>query len=387
MRIGIYTSIVASEPGYERNVSAHIQIPLHSARLLREAGHDVHLISNQYPEGKTLPACLDRELKLHLVTDSRKRQAKLRGGAARHGIRPLALFRQLSQIKRIAREQRLELLHVFGFDRSAQLAGLLKAFGLKIPSVVTLIGDNIARPHAPLSRWLLARNDAYLSATRTVIEAAKNHGFEVQHVSHGAVRQLTDERTGAEGVSKNRVLFWRDPSPTNGADLCLRVFETLAPEFPAIDFDFAVRRFWNEIDGLDEAASKHENIHVHRFPYPEGITLPDLVLGSMMVVMPFRELSIQPQLAILESLAAGVPVLTSDLKSNRELIQEGINGALLAEDEQPYIDTIRRLLVDSELCQKMGENAARSVQSHWNWDRYVDDLVDVYKGLTPKDAR
>ena len=105
----------------------------------------------------------------------------------------------------------------------------------------------------------------------------------------------------------------------------------------------AVRPIWNEVDGLDALAQTHSNVHVFRFPYEDGVTLPRLIAESLLVVMPFRSLSVNPQFAIAESVAAGVPVVTSDLDSNPEIVFDGINGALVPVGE---LEPLNRVLHD-----------------------------------------
>src|SRR5690606_13818563 len=121
-------------------------------------------------------------------------------------------------------------------------------------------------------------------------------------VRHGIVRDLRAEIRDEVIGEKRRVLFWRDPSLNNGADVCAKVYDMLAPEFPDISFDMAIRPHWSAVEGLDELAAKHENVNIYRFPYEDGITLPKLVLESLCVMLPFRRMTICPQLAIAESL-------------------------------------------------------------------------------------
>ena len=42
-----------------------------------------------------------------------------------------------------------------------------------------------------------------------------------------------------------------------------------------------------------------------------------------------RSLSIDPQLVIAESLAAGIPIVATQLRSNPEFITDGVNGRLV----------------------------------------------------------
>jgi glycosyltransferase involved in cell wall biosynthesis len=202
----------------------------------------------------------------------------------------------------------------------------------------------------------------------------------VQTIRHGVVRDLLSELDGAQVGARRRILFWRALSPDNGGDICMSAFESLAPRHPDLTFDFALRANAKEVPGVEELATRHPNINVHRFPYKDGMTLSRLVAESICIVLPFRRLTVEPQLAIAESLAAGVPVVASDLCSTSELVRPGENGELVPVGEvQPVIDAIERLLADRDRTQRMGRRAAELFARDWNWERYVPQILEVYQ--------
>ena len=139
MRIGHYVSVVSGQKGFENNVSGHIQVPLHAMRLLRDAGHEVHLITNRFGPERSLPNCLPEGVPVHLVDDARDRGGILeRTSGQKGGVRLLTLLRQARQIRDIAHQSRFDVLHVHGFNRTAYLAGGLKMLGLRPPAVATV---------------------------------------------------------------------------------------------------------------------------------------------------------------------------------------------------------------------------------------------------------
>ena len=124
VRIGNYISVVAGELGYEHNVSGHIQVPLEGMRRLKEAGHDVHLVTNEFGEDRSLPACLDETIPVHLVSDARNRGGILtRDSDQGRGVKLAALRRQVRQLKGICLEHGFDVLHLHGYNRTAHLGG------------------------------------------------------------------------------------------------------------------------------------------------------------------------------------------------------------------------------------------------------------------------
>lgn len=381
MRIGIYASYIAGEKGHERNVSAHVQVPLHSAVLLDAAGHDVHLITNEFDaERHALPHMVPDGATVHLVPDGRHRPKQMRGGGAPKGYRPGPLLRQVARLRAIARD--LDVLHVFGLARTAMLGGLVGRTVRGTPAVATLLGGRLPERSGPLARFLVRGLDAVVASTAYTEASWQRFGVPVHLRRHGIVRDLLEELGDEEPGPPRRVLFWRDPNEMNGADLAVAAFDRLAAEHPDLEFAFAIRPTRHEVPGIDDLAARHPNVVVHRFPYPPGTTLPGLVAGSLLVVLPFRRLTVDPQLSIAESLAAGVPTVTSDVRSCPELVEPGVTGDVVPSGDADALEaSLRTLLSDRPRLDCMRRETAGRFAAVWNWDGYVEDLERLYAGL------
>ncbi len=91
-------------------------------------------------------------------------------------------------------------------------------------------------------------------------------------------------------------------------------------------------------------------------------------------------------LKVLESMAAGVPVVASDVPSVREIMNDGEHGRLVPPDRPADLArAIRILLQYPDLRQRMGEQARRHLLRHYTWERALAQLDLVYQdlGLTP----
>ncbi len=381
MKIGVFVSAIAGQKGYENNVSGHIQVPLQSCNELLRAGHDVHLITNEFGEDRSLPFCLDQDMKIHFVTDSRNRGGVMeRKGQQKDGLSLFRLKQQVSEIKRICHEEQFDVLHLFGYNRIAHLAGGLRFLGLKIPTVVTILGTRFPEKFSFITKRLWNQIDAIVTSTSHVKDCLERESIHTTQVRHGVIRHISDEHDGSALEAKHRVLFWRDLTTKNGADVAMGAYEKLASKYPEISFEFAVRKHWDPVQGLEESAKKYPNITVYHFPYQDGITLPKLLLESICVVMPIRHMSIDPQLVIAETLAMGIPVITTNQRSNPEFVIDGDTG-YLAElgDVEQTAEALDRMLSDREATVVLGKQAKEHIEINWNWDNYVTEILEVYK--------
>ncbi len=95
--------------------------------------------------------------------------------------------------------------------------------------------------------------------------------------------------------------------------------------------------------------------------------------------MPIRHMSIDPQLVIAETLACGIPVITTNQRSNPEFVIDGKTGYLtdLGNIDQTT-EALDKLLVNREMAETMGKDAREHIASQWNWDHYVVEILEVY---------
>jgi UDP-glucose:(heptosyl)LPS alpha-1,3-glucosyltransferase len=78
--------------------------------------------------------------------------------------------------------------------------------------------------------------------------------------------------------------------------------------------------------------------------------------------------------AVLEALAAGLPVACAPSAGACELIEPGRNGLICAEDFAPAID----LLGDPAALARMGA-AARATAETYTWERHADRVLELYR--------
>ena len=374
MKVGFFVSEVAMEAGAEGNVSAHVQIPLYSMELLRDAGHSVQLITTESAPGSVLPSCMPSGIPVHEVVDARHKHR----GQTR--VQPRKLIAELQQIRQILEREQYDIVHFHGSCKLPDLAALVGLTGVKTCFVATVNDIEVLTRFWRVRRFWWKRISLFITSTGFVRDQLRAHGIRAEVIKHGTVRNLTAELT-APARTPHRVLYWRDASTANGADICLSAFCDLAPRFPHISFDVAVRNdHWEDwTPRLQALAAEHPNVHVHLFPYIDGIRLEQLLAESICVLLPFRVLSYHPQLSVLESIQLGKTVVTTAVTSNLELADAGRNALLVAVgDVGATIAAVEKVLENPDWAEQFGRNAAERSRAVWNWDRYVSEISSKY---------
>jgi glycosyltransferase involved in cell wall biosynthesis len=85
-------------------------------------------------------------------------------------------------------------------------------------------------------------------------------------------------------------------------------------------------------------------------------------------------------LKIFEAMAAGVPVVASDLPAVREVIRDGSNGLLVPPgDPESLAAALRKVTEDPSLAGALARQAREDVEAH-SWDRRAAALKEVVEG-------
>lgn len=86
--------------------------------------------------------------------------------------------------------------------------------------------------------------------------------------------------------------------------------------------------------------------------------------------------------AIMEAMAAGIPVVATDISGNRDLVVSGETGYLVPlGDRAALARQTNQLLQDEPLRQKLGRAGNRRVRDHFSLDQMVQDYDELYQKL------
>ncbi len=374
MDIAIFGTKALYPPDKENTISGHVQVPLKTAELLSKQGHDVSVITTDAPDNYRLPSVIDSDFNVYRVPDIFPE----RSSSTVDFQRIPALIRELREL---ISENQFDRVHFFGPEKINYLVFPV-LFNQNIDSVaITYVNfDDNEDMMGRLVLGLLSRTVQFHTLSEFTSNQVKKHShflfdeLEVSVTNPGIIRDFNDSTCSLDSTYRDSVLFWRNASLQNGADICAEAFTELSTQYPDQQFLFAVRHNDEYEDELEHCCSNHSNIDLLRYPYPDEVTIERLLVSARAVVLPFRDLSINPQFAVLESMASGTPLVTTPVGSNEEIISSGENGILANPTVKDNITAIKQILDNREQAKRIGENGRQEVTENWNWDSYSNTL-------------
>lgn len=387
MKIGIFVSCAKYSEDLFDSVSGHVQIPLFTANILKKHGYDVTIITNEAPAGYRLPPFVSKGVRIKTVASTFKKYPN-QGGPS---LRALLM---INQLRKLILSSDFDIIHFFGANRTAYLLGLLKAMATRGFPPAFMTFHNFSIPGSTFRNLfikLLKNIDVLITLTNytkmKILQSGLGSVIDENKVivtKPGIAKQFRVDKSKESPLnSKQHVLFWRNANRENGADICAEVFKELSSKYPDTNFIFAVRD-GDEYGELSKISiSKiYENIQLLRYPYKSNVAITDLLASAKVVVLPFRKLSINPQIAVLETLSSGSPLITTPVESNIEIIKHRETGILVSPSVTEVATAIRELLDNPSFARQIGINAKYQIQKEWNWEKYEEKLMNLYRDYT-----
>jgi glycosyltransferase involved in cell wall biosynthesis len=111
--------------------------------------------------------------------------------------------------------------------------------------------------------------------------------------------------------------------------------------------------------------------------------VPDLLNAMDIFVLPSSSEGLS--LALLEAMAAGLPVIATAVGGTPEVVTDGENGLLIPpRDAGSLAAALERLLTDPAGAQRLGATARAHVREHYSLDRLGREINEIYGELVEK---
>jgi glycosyltransferase involved in cell wall biosynthesis len=105
--------------------------------------------------------------------------------------------------------------------------------------------------------------------------------------------------------------------------------------------------------------------------------VPELLAEGTVSVLPSHSEGLSNTL--LESMAAGLPIVATCVGGNGELVDHGLNGFLVPpQNPATLADAIMRILADSDLARRFSQASRAKAEQYFSMERMVQDTEALY---------
>ncbi len=206
----------------------------------------------------------------------------------------------------------------------------------------------------------------------TILNAVDLTPFQPPRGERNAVRAALGVSPGAVVVGSVGNLL-----PLKNYGSLVRWFSDLAARFPQIQL--LILGEGEERQALESLAAELRLSDKVRLP-GFRTDIPE-VLGAM-DIFAFPSLSEGLSIALLESMAAGLPCVAMDVGGNAEAMVDGQTGYVVSPaDEAGFKDALVRLIKDSELRKKLGEAGKKRAFALFNPKRLAAQYTELYQAV------
>jgi glycosyltransferase involved in cell wall biosynthesis len=172
-----------------------------------------------------------------------------------------------------------------------------------------------------------------------------------------------------EDGGERYVLTVGSPWYLKGSDRLIEAFKRLAPDFPDVKLKILGWHVPADREHMEALSGGSKQIELVR-ALPNPVSLP-IISNCLVLVHPSR-CEGGPR-TVVEGLAAGVPVVGSDVGLIPEVIRQGENGFVVpGGNVQELEQRIRQLLADPELRRRLGANGYEFAHTQLTEQVYVE---------------
>ena len=368
MKIGIVCPYAWDVPG---GVSAHIR---DQAETLIEMGHDVSVIT-PVEDPDSLPP--------YAVDGGRPRSVPYNGSVARltFGVKATA------RVRRWIREGEFDVLHVH--EPLAPSLGVLACWSARGPMVAT-VHSSIERSRVLVTGYYLAQTALEkISALVAVSEHARrtivDHlGGDAVLIPNGVrVDHYQDAQPLREWPGPAIGFLGRMDEPRKGLPILLEAFAGIRARIPEAILVLIGPGDPDEVLADVPAALRSGIVVLGRLNEADKAR----ALASLSVYVAPNTGGESFGIVLLEAMAAGAPVVASDLDAFARVLDEGRCGALFPVGDAAALEaTVVDLLGNDEERRRLAAAGARRVAAY-DWRTVAGDLIDVYASVTAGQSR
>lgn len=366
MRVAVVSPYSWSVPGGVNNVVANL------VSRLEQTGHEVWIIA---PASAT--AKHTKELPPNFVRAGRTIPVPSNGSVAHVSAWPFMIH----TMQRILAKNQFDLVHVH--EPGTPAVGSAAALAAKIPVVATFHSAGRAKDYylrwAPLATRILACISVRIAVSEAARDCVATHfPGDYRVIPNGIdIAPYAKARTGKK--TKGRILYIGRPEPRKGLTFLIDAFAGLRKHMPEVSLALVgtseeqLRALYpKKSDELEEKfinvealGSLGETAKIEQMSKAEVMCAPSLGGESFGIIL-------------TEAMAAGLPVVASDIDGYRAVLADGANGVLVPPGDATALEAaLLKTLSNDELRSQLSEDGIKRAE-RYSWDNVISQIEEAY---------
>lgn len=315
---------------------------------------------------------------------------------------------QLAKMAAFMRAERVQIAHSYNFYSNvfavpaARLAGVpvvlasirdrgiyLTPMQMKVQKWVCNLADRVLVNAESIRDWLVEQG-----VPRHKIALIRN-GIDLSLYEHTANTPDIREELGIPTAARLVIMLAR-LNPQKGIDEFLHAAAEVRKRHPDVHFlvvgdklDYKDGAVVSDVDYHSYLHRLTETLNIGHCTWYTGhrTDVPALLAQSSVSVLPSHSEGLSNSL--IESMAAGLPLVATNVGGNPELVNHGINGLLVpVMDHNALAGAINTILGDASLASSFGKASRRLCEEQFSMSRMAEATQHIYlHELEKRDCR
>ncbi|MGE3062206.1 MAG: glycosyltransferase family 4 protein [bacterium] len=299
-------------------------------------------------------------------------------------------FKMFFDIKNLLQKENYDVIHIHG--ALAPTLPLAILFFSNTTNVITFhasfersIGYEVLK--SPLTKFFQRIDGVIAVSTEAKRSVFKYFPSDYEVIPNGVdTKRFSNENPKLEKYIDGRIniLFVGRQDPRKGIKYLYKAMDYLIEQVPDIRLIVVGRGFLKSYYGL--SISDKAKKHVVFENYVDWALLPSYYSTANVFVSP----AIGGEsfgIVLIEAMASGVPVLASNIRGYRQVVDHKKNGYLVKpKDPKAIADGILEILYNPELRKSLVENGLKTAKMY-DWNKVARDVLSFYFKTIEKKER
>lgn len=348
-------------------------------KSLSKKGIKIAVFSLNFNENEVNPYQNDINIKVYYCAD--KNATKRSSGFSK-----LSYLFALPALKKAISEFKPDIVHAH-YASSYGLLGALSGFH---PYIISVWGSdvfdfpNISFLHKAVINYNLSQADRILSTSKVMAVETNKYtnkkvivtpfGIDLDKFKYLKVNSLFDKNDIVIGTIKTL-------EEKYGIEYLIKAFAIVKNKYKTLPLKLLIVGDGSLSDNLKKLVHdlnlEDETVFTGKIAH-ELVPVYDNMLSVSVSVSNSESFGV----AIIEASACGKPVVVSDVGGLPEVVENGVTGIVVPpRNPEKTAEAIEKLILDEKLRKKMGEAGRKRVAKFYDWDKNVEQMLEIYKGM------